>query len=148
MTVAEPVFVDTNVLIYVSRKRAPKHAAAIESLRLVEQAGRPVWISRQVVREYLAVATRPQPDVPALTPEQAAADARRLSHAFFVADENEAVAHHLLDLVHRLGVQGRQIHDANIVATMLANGIRRLLTFNLADFRRFEPLIALEPLPP
>jgi hypothetical protein len=37
----------------------------------------------------------------------------------------------------------RQVHGAYIVATMLANGERRLLTFNAGDFRRFEPLIAL-----
>jgi predicted nucleic acid-binding protein len=35
----------------------------------------------------------------------------------------------------------RQVHDANIVATMLAHGERRLLTFNDAVFRRFAPLI-------
>ena len=33
-------------------------------------------------------------------------------------------------------VGGRQIHDANIVATMLAYGELRLLTFNVADSRR------------
>ena len=32
-------------------------------------------------------------------------------------------------------VAGRQIHDANIVATMVAHGERRLLTFNRKDFR-------------
>jgi predicted nucleic acid-binding protein len=52
----------------------------------------------------------------------------------------------LVDLlaVHR--GSGRQVHDANIVATMLENGIRRLLTFNVVDFRRFARLIAIEPL--
>lgn len=54
---------------------------------------------------------------------------------------------HLVDRICRFGVKGRQVHDANIVATMLANAIRRLVTFNLAASRRFEPLIALEPLP-
>ena len=36
---------------------------------------------------------------------------------------------------------GKQTHDANIVATMLAHGETRLLTFNAADFRRFDALI-------
>ena len=40
-------------------------------------------------------------------------------------------------------VGGKQVHDANIVATMLARGVTRLLTFNAADFRRFEPLVEL-----
>ena len=38
---------------------------------------------------------------------------------------------------------GRQIHDANIVAAMLAHGERRLLTFNTADFRRYGDRIEL-----
>ena len=33
--------------------------------------------------------------------------------------------------------RGSQVHDANIVATMLAAGELRLLTFNSADFRRY-----------
>jgi predicted nucleic acid-binding protein len=33
------------------------------------------------------------------------------------------------------------VHDANLVATMLEHRIRRLLTFNEADFRRFGGLI-------
>ena len=40
---------------------------------------------------------------------------------------------------------GRQVHDANIVATMLAHGENRLLTFNGADFRRFVRLIEVVP---
>ena len=38
---------------------------------------------------------------------------------------------------------GKQVHDANIVATMLAHGQTRILTFNARDFRRFEPLIEI-----
>ena len=38
---------------------------------------------------------------------------------------------------------GKQIHDANIVATMLAYGERRLLTLNARDFRRYTDRIEL-----
>jgi hypothetical protein len=38
---------------------------------------------------------------------------------------------------------GRQVHDANIVETMLEHGERRILTFNEADFRRFAELIEI-----
>ena len=38
---------------------------------------------------------------------------------------------------------GKQIHDANVVATMPAHGESRLLTFNAADFRRSADYIEL-----
>ena len=59
----------------------------------------------------------------------------------------------LLDRSQRLAVRtpllallsaGRQVHDADIVATMLANSIERLLTFNASDFRHFASLISVE----
>ena len=38
-------------------------------------------------------------------------------------------------------IGGKQIHDANVVATMLASGIPALLTHNVSDFDRFRNLI-------
>ena len=43
---------------------------------------------------------------------------------------------------------GQQVNDANVVATMLANGVGRLATFNAADFTRFAGLVTIEPLGP
>ena len=54
-----------------------------------------------------------------------------------------AVTDRLVSLCRQTPVGGRQIHDANIVATMLAYGERRLLTFNMADFRRYADRIEL-----
>ena len=49
----------------------------------------------------------------------------------------------LLALCREVSVGGHHIHDANIVATMLTRGERRLLTFSTSDFRRFEDRIEL-----
>ena len=48
---------------------------------------------------------------------------------------------HLLRLLAAHPGMGKQVHDVNLVATMLAYGTSRLLTFNTADFRRFDKLI-------
>jgi len=50
----------------------------------------------------------------------------------------------LHNLVHRYQIRGKSVHDANVVAVMLAHGIHRLATYNSSDFQRFEE-IALEP---
>jgi hypothetical protein len=49
----------------------------------------------------------------------------------------------LIQLCRAVAIAGRQVHDANIVATMLAHGEGRLLTANRGDFRRFEPRIEI-----
>ena len=50
---AEPVFVDTNVLVYAHVAEAPWHQEAQEAIADYEAAGAPLWASRQVLREYL-----------------------------------------------------------------------------------------------
>ena len=49
----------------------------------------------------------------------------------------------LLELCGTVQVGGKQVHDANIVATMLTHGERRLLTMNTKDFRRHGARIEL-----
>jgi predicted nucleic acid-binding protein len=48
-----------------------------------------------------------------------------------------------VELCRAVAVAGRQVHDANIVATMLAHGETRLLTMNRSDFRRFDARIEI-----
>ncbi len=62
---------------------------------------------------------------------------------FSIADDNAAVTERLLHLLENVSVGGKQIHDANIVATMQVYGIQRLLTLNTADFTRFSSFITL-----
>jgi predicted nucleic acid-binding protein len=60
-----------------------------------------------------------------------------------VADENERVMKNLFNLLENVKIGGKQVHDANIVATMQAANIAHLVTLNLADFARFESYITL-----
>jgi predicted nucleic acid-binding protein len=42
---ADPVFIDTNVLVYISRPTAPEYAAAQRILSQLEADGGALWIS-------------------------------------------------------------------------------------------------------
>jgi predicted nucleic acid-binding protein len=64
---------------------------------------------------------------------------------FNVAEDGPEVFAELRRLLTGVPIAGKQVHDANLVATMLAHGITRLLTFNAADFRRFGSLVELVP---
>lgn len=137
------MFIDTNVLIYARIYEAPDHDLARAQLERAFQALEPLRISRQVVREYLSVVTRPQTWSIAIAREDALADVDRLTSNFEILEDGPDVTQSLLALCREVAVGGRQIHDANIVATMLAHGERRLMTFNTADFRRYGDRIEL-----
>jgi len=133
-------FVDTNVLAYATATSAPfrdRARAALVRLAADEQLS----VSRQILREYVAVMTRPQTWGRALSLAEAMTDAAVFERRFTVLEDGQLVWDQLMDLSRLYSFGGRQVHDANVVATMLAHGERRLLTFNEADFRRFTPLI-------
>jgi predicted nucleic acid-binding protein len=142
----DPVFVDTNVLVFANVKQASQHAAALAKLRSLRAAGSELWISCQVLREFLAVRSRAD-----LFPEDSSAAmlVERICYfqsRFRVAAETAHVTKRLLALIQQTAVSGRQVHDANIVATMLVHDIHFLLTDNVGDFTRYSALITVLPL--
>ena len=137
------MFIDTNLLVAYMNVDVPEHLNARSILDQALQEAEPPRISRQVLREYLAVVTRPQSWSAPVAMTDALVDLDRLTRAFDILEDGPTVTETLISLCREVPVGGRQIHDANIVATMLAHGERRLLTFNTADFRRYRDRIAL-----
>jgi predicted nucleic acid-binding protein len=144
MTDAEPLFIDTNILIYSNVATAPLHEQALAAIKEAHQAGRPLWISRQVLREFIAARTRPQTFALPSAPEVVIERVRYLEERFQVADDTAAVTSQLVQLMGDFKIGGKQVHDANIVASMLAYGIPCLLTHNVKDFERFGEVIRIE----
>ena len=137
------MFVDTNVLVAARFVTAPSHVAACRCLDRTGNSEEPLHISRQIVREYLVVVTRSQIWPESLAIGDALKDATRLISSFTVLEDGPNVMAMLTALCREVPVAGKQIHDANIAATMLAHGERRLLTLNAKDFRRYGERIEL-----
>ena len=145
------MFIDTNVFVSARFAAAPAHTAARAALDGAARTGEPLAISRQVMREYLAAVTRSQawgPGGPPLPMDRALADLVWMEDSFRVLEDGPHVTALLAELCRQAPVGGKQVHDANIAATMLAHGERRLLTFNVRDFRRYRGRIQpVEPAP-
>lgn len=148
MTAVDPVFVDTNILIYSQQALSPYHTLATAKLHALATAGHALWINRQILREYLAVMSRPGALTAPLSMSTLISDVQSFQTHFFLAEDGPAVTTHLLNLLAAISCAGKQIHDANLVATMLAHGIPKLLTHNVADFTRFAAHITVIPLVP
>jgi len=137
------LFIDTNTLVYANVLEAPHHKDALAAITTAFENGRELWISRQVIREYLATLTRPQafgtvPKQTILIP------INQFLEQFNVADDTLAVTEKLLNLMTCYEIGGKKVHDANIVATMLTYGIPAILTHNTKDFERFGDIVIVE----
>jgi len=72
----------------------------------------------------------------------AIADATASAHRFGMLEDGPAVWAKLAELSRHYEFAGRQVHDANIVATMIAHGERRLLTLDVGWRRPTLPVMA------
>jgi predicted nucleic acid-binding protein len=145
-TGARKAFIDTNMLLYIKSNKSPFHTTALKKLDDLLDQGVEVWISRQVIREYITNATRPTNPFRVSNMNDLILDIREIVSNFEVADETKDVTEHLLNILQKVTVQGSQIYDANIVATMQAYGIKEILTHNVADFTRYNAFITVLPL--
>jgi predicted nucleic acid-binding protein len=136
-------FVDTNILLRATISRMNEHREAEALVQSMWEKDIELWISRQIIREYLVQATHPNTFKPPFSIEHVMDQMETITALFRVSDENKDVTAQLLQLLKTYPTRGKQIHDANIVAAMLVNGIDTLLTLNLDDFKRFENKIKL-----
>ena len=138
MTPAEALpaslFVDTNIWLYATDPDSRFHSWVLAALDTAQDAGTTLVTSPQILREYLAVATRPGmiPSRPSLA--DLLANVMDIRGRCYPVDETTAVVDQLAILLSMIPTAYRRVHDANIVATMLAWGVPRLLTTNVVDF--------------
>jgi len=146
MTTADSaLFVDTNILVYTTDTLSSWHELAKNRLQAARHRGDHLVISPQILREYIATATRSVIGAPAPM-SQILANVADFRRTFALVEETDAVMTELVALLGQVAVAGKQVHDTNIVATMLAHGIRRLLTNNETHFNRFSAWITVVPL--
>ncbi|MBN1565666.1 MAG: PIN domain-containing protein [Anaerolineae bacterium] len=143
MTMTGDAFVDTNILLRAFNSTFSEHPQVRALFDRMLDQDYELWISRQVIREYLVQMTHPRTFDPPLSIEQVLNQLATVKSLFRVADDTGDVTAQLEALLLAYPTRGKQIHDANIVATMLACDIDTLLTLNLDDFRRFEDRITI-----
>ena len=145
-TVPSSAILDTNILVSATASQRQLHAAAQNVVRW-PTLGRPIYVSGQILREYLVVATRPlQSNGLELTCAEAVANVSVFRSRMHCLEENDQVQEKLAELVLTHECRGVLIHDANVVATALTHDIPAIVTENPRDFRRFADLVDVVPL--
>ena len=139
------VFVDTNVLLAATDVARSHHRGAKAFISHAAGGSWRLFASAQIFREYLVVATRPiQNNGLGLSPEDAARNVHVYQRLVQVLPEGQDSHNRLVSLVIDHQLNGKRIHDANLVAVMMTQGLRQLKTYNPQDFRPFQEIELLE----
>lgn len=139
------IFIDTNILLISKLKSNPLNQLATEKFFNLFKTSF-IFINNQVIREYLSTLTKQNIVKVAIPKEELINDINNFNTNFIVLNEDRLVLEKLLELFKNYQFGGKQIHDANIVATMMANGIRDLFTHNVSDFIKYREIINIIPL--
>ena len=145
MKAGERLFCDTNVFLSAVDRKRRLHAQALHVLNALPNRGVALYVSGQIVREFLVVCTRPvDSNGLGLSQREAVRNAEAIIQRSTILEENRNVPVRLLDIVSTATCAGKQLHDANVVATMQEHGLTRLVTGNPGDFRRFRGIDLLD----
>jgi len=139
---------DTNILLTATNESRAGHEQALDVINGWPAQGTTLYTSGQIIREYLSVATRPAAlNGLGLTVPDALDNARAFRSRLLLLAEDAKVADRLAELLEETKNSGKQVHDANVVATMLVHGVDLVVTLNTGDFARFAQHVQVTGLP-
>lgn len=142
--------IDTNVLVRLANSADAHHAVAARAVVELHRRGEVLHLTPQVLIEFRNVATRPTAvNGLGLSTADAEAHAAGFEASFPVLPETPDIYPGWKALVESLGVVGKQVHDARLVAVCHAHGATHLLTFNTGHFTRMAThgpgLVVVDP---
>ena len=113
---------------------------AREKLDALIRSGNTLFVSDQVIREYLIVMTWPGFVEKPISLKFALDDAERMMNELALLFADRKSMDKLMELILKYEIRGKRIHDAAIVSLMLTNGITDILTHNIDDFKSFQEI--------
>lgn len=148
MPTSDLILVDTNVLVYSFYQQRPEYAASRRVREAAQEPGAGLCVAVQNLAEFYAVVTNPKK---VSVPYRSAEALQELSSllalpGLTVLRTTRESADQLAILLRVYPVTAQDVHDVNLAATMLANGVHRLYTFDREDFARFAEIEVLMPL--
>jgi len=144
---SEPALVDTNALVYALYKDSEHHGACRALLDAAQARDAALCVSPQNLAEFYATVTNPRRVAVPRSPEDALSAAEQILFMpgmTLLSVPTDVVAR-WMELARRRPVAGSRVFDLQLIATMLANGVSRIYTYNRSDFEPFEEIEVLTP---
>lgn len=138
------VLLDTNILVYAMNAEAEFHTASLEIRDKALDGEFAACLAPQVLYEYFSIVTRANMVASPLTVAEALSDVETLAEAFPLIFPPVDHVQRTVALMRQAGLSRRHIFDVGLVATMLANGVTRIYTFD-DDYHRIPGITVLVP---
>jgi predicted nucleic acid-binding protein len=139
--------IDTNVFLRLVPQSDPDRVVVLAALRKLRANKEELFYTTQVLIEFWSVCTRPATTRSGygLTAVETERKARIIERYCRLLPETLATHQQWRRLVIQHAVLGVQVHDAMLAAVMHVHGVTHLLTFNKPDFKRFQGVVAVNP---
>lgn len=143
----EPGVLDANVLIYAVNADAPQHAASRALLDAASDPSVTLYVTSQILCEFYSLITNPRRVAVVSSSAEALSiiSAMLALPGLYVLPTPARAVAGWVQLLQRRPVTGADVFDLQIVATMQANGIQRIYTYNNDDFKVFSELAVSIP---
>jgi len=144
------ILIDTSVLVRMANQTDAAYPVALAAVAELHRRSEVLHITSQNLIEFRNVATRPLAvNGLGMTLQQAELAADLYESRFPLLPETDGIHSTWKSIVTALGVIGKQVHDARLVAICHVHQIFHLLTFNSNHFTRlaqFGPgIVILDP---
>lgn len=139
--------VDTNVFVYFLYDASPQYAAAQALLNQARQPETRFCLTSQVMTELFSTITNPRRVSPAFEPEAALQEVEKFLAlpGLLLLSIPASVVVRWIALARQHGISRADIFDVQLAATMLEHSVRRIYTFDVQDFERFDEIEVLVP---
>jgi len=140
------ILVDTNVILRAIQHGHTFCEPARKALKILHRQGYDLCLTPQNVKEFWNACTRPtDKNGLGLSIPGVERHTRLLERYFTILPDSALTYAAWRQLVNQHHVIGTKVHDTYLVAAMKAHGITEILTFNGADFARFDGIQSVEP---
>ncbi len=137
----EASLVDANILVYAASPTVIQHQAS----RALLESELNLCVAPQVFAEFYAVVTSPRRVTVPFSPTEARAFINELVPRLDILPVPPAVVRRWTELAEHHRVTGANVFDLQLAATMIENGVKRIYTYNRADFEIVRELEVLTP---
>ncbi|MCI0493688.1 PIN domain-containing protein [candidate division KSB1 bacterium] len=141
------ILLDTNILVYADNINSPFHATAKEIRDGCLRGEIQGCLSPQNLYEYFAVVTDSKKVEFPLSPEETINEIEKYLRvkAIKIIFPKPTTIQRVINLVKKYKIKKQEIFDIQLVATMLDNGVKNIVTLNEKHFKTISEIATINP---